>query len=468
MLLISDRFVFQLLSIPQKSMKKSHFCGMAFAIVCLLGSLVLAQNKAANSRLLNAVVSKPMGICYVDVNRCADVVQRLLKANPELQKELEGSFMNDDFFNAVRCLGAKVVLSFQDFSDFDNDQFAVAVQVDEKIPLNTMWKGFAPLFEDDLPEEFSMPASGENILLFGEVSQRKEMEENLANGQVLPSMVLEGIPADAMLYCVLSLDILCRQLSYDMIDEADDICPSLARVVKLLEDALGVNFSWAGFGDEESNGSLTCNLAFRQETSAKEFSEALLEFRDFLIQDLAHEADSSPEMVQMIFTMLNDISVEANETIVHCEVNHVEGGVILAGILLPALAQSREKSRQLNCATQMKQCLLGLIFYAEDHDDKLLPPADISDMSKEFLKLGYSSREILDCPVNGTPYRYFGNEEISYDSIEHPPRTILMVCQGEHEQVVVGFADGHVECMDAEQLQNILKQCESGKLPVVP
>ena len=117
----------------------------------------------------------------------------------------------------------------------------------------------------------------------------------------------------------------------------------------------------------------------------------------------------------------------------------------------------------------MKRCLLGLIFYAEDHDDKLLPPADISDMSKEFLKLGYSSREILDCPVNGTPYRYFGNEEISYDSIEHPSRIILMVCcQVEHKQAVVGFADGHVECMDKELLQDILKQCEPGKLPVVP
>ncbi|MBR6471816.1 MAG: hypothetical protein IKS83_08460 [Victivallales bacterium] len=457
-------------------MKNSLFCTLATAVLCLLGTSLFAQT-VKNSPLMRAVVSKPMGICYVDVNRCADVVQRLLKANPELQKELEGSFMNDDFFNAVRCLGAKVVLSFQDFSDFDNDQFAVAVQVDEKIPLNTMWKGFAPLFEDDLPEEFSMPASGENILLFGEVSQRKEMEENLAIGQVIPSMVLEGIPADAMLYCVLRLDTLGRQLS-DAMAEEEDVPPALAKIGILLGDALAVNLSWSGLDGKEANGRIVCNLSFRHEASAKEFSEALLEFRDFLKQELLHvddkedadevirEAKGADEFLQMIVSSLDSISVEHDRTLVRCEVSHVDGGeVILAGTLLPALAQAREKSRQINCVNQMKQCLLSLLLYVEDHDG-MLPPAEVSD---EFLIYLSPSREILDCPVSGAPYRYCGNEEISHNSIEHPSRTILMFCcQEEHEQAVVGFADGHVECMDKELLLDILDACEPGELPVGP
>ena len=270
-------------------MKKSLICNLAAAVLCLVGSSLFAQN-VKNSRLVHAVVSKPMGVCYVDVNRCADMVQKLLKANPELQKELEASFMNEDFFNAVRCLGTKVVLSFQDFSDFDTDQFAVAVQVDEKIPLNTMWKGFAPLFEDDLPEEFSMPASGENILLFGNGFQRKMMEQNLAMGQRDPAVVLEGIPDDAMLYCALRLDMLGRQLSDAILEEAD-VHPALAKIGILLEDALAVNLSWAVVDGEESNGNLACNLVFRQETSAEQFSKALVEFRDFLKQELLQVDD---------------------------------------------------------------------------------------------------------------------------------------------------------------------------------
>lgn len=96
----------------------------------------------------------------------------------------------------------------------------------------------------------------------------------------------------------------------------------------------------------------------------------------------------------------------------------------------------------------------------------MLPPAEVSD---EFLKYLYPSREILNCPDTGTPYRYFGNEKISHNSIEHPSQTILMVCcQGEHEKAVVGFADGHIEFMDKEFLQGILDASESGELPVAP
>jgi len=42
---------------------------------------------------------------------------------------------------------------------------------------------------------------------------------------------------------------------------------------------------------------------------------------------------------------------------------------ILAAILFPVFAQAREKARQTNCLSNLKQLGLGYILYADDHDD---------------------------------------------------------------------------------------------------
>ena len=44
---------------------------------------------------------------------------------------------------------------------------------------------------------------------------------------------------------------------------------------------------------------------------------------------------------------------------------------ILASMLLPALAQAREKARQISCVNNMKQLTLGGIMYADDNDETL-------------------------------------------------------------------------------------------------
>jgi len=44
---------------------------------------------------------------------------------------------------------------------------------------------------------------------------------------------------------------------------------------------------------------------------------------------------------------------------------------ILAAMLLPALAQAREKARQSNCLSNTKQLVLGCIMYAQDYSDQM-------------------------------------------------------------------------------------------------
>jgi prepilin-type N-terminal cleavage/methylation domain-containing protein/prepilin-type processing-associated H-X9-DG protein len=45
---------------------------------------------------------------------------------------------------------------------------------------------------------------------------------------------------------------------------------------------------------------------------------------------------------------------------------------ILAAILFPVFAQARDKARQANCLSNIKQLSLGVLMYAQDYDEQLL------------------------------------------------------------------------------------------------
>ena len=51
---------------------------------------------------------------------------------------------------------------------------------------------------------------------------------------------------------------------------------------------------------------------------------------------------------------------------------------ILATLLLPALAQAKEKARQTSCISSVRQQTLAVVMYANEHDD-VLPPTAYND-----------------------------------------------------------------------------------------
>src|SRR5258708_4824987 len=47
---------------------------------------------------------------------------------------------------------------------------------------------------------------------------------------------------------------------------------------------------------------------------------------------------------------------------------------ILAGMLLPALASAKERSRQASCLNNLHQMGLGIFLYADDYQERVPPP----------------------------------------------------------------------------------------------
>ena len=84
---------------------------------------------------------------------------------------------------------------------------------------------------------------------------------------------------------------------------------------------------------------------------------------------------------------------------------------ILAAILFPVFAQSREKARQANCASNVKQIAVATLMYAQDYDETLisfLAGSDRKQLLYPYIKQGRSNADTASLDVwacLSNPYR---------------------------------------------------------------
>lgn len=83
---------------------------------------------------------------------------------------------------------------------------------------------------------------------------------------------------------------------------------------------------------------------------------------------------------------------------------------ILAAILFPVFARAREKARQSNCVSNVKQIVLGSLMYAQDYDEMFVPSECTTSYPWTALISPYiKNSQILRCPsYRGTTNTYIG------------------------------------------------------------
>ena len=107
---------------------------------------------------------------------------------------------------------------------------------------------------------------------------------------------------------------------------------------------------------------------------------------------------------------------------------------ILAGMLLPALQQAREKARRINCASNMKQIGTALKTYSIDNDSKLpaLPTRIGTNVTKVLKDAdGWETFEILR-----------GNDYLSDYAVFTCPSSITATGTGTASLTYVGSGNG--------------------------
>ena len=119
---------------------------------------------------------------------------------------------------------------------------------------------------------------------------------------------------------------------------------------------------------------------------------------------------------------------------------------ILAALLLPALTQAKERARQAQCASNLRQIVLSTLLYVDDHDDRFPGQSGDGLTVLEFggdgrnyydLLMRYArSRKIWLCPATkdkpGRLMSYHMNglivttNGLKSAAVTHPANTLLL------------------------------------------
>ena len=142
-------------------------------------------------------------------------------------------------------------------------------------------------------------------------------------------------------------------------------------------------------------------------------------------------------------------------TVSSASLTPVATSAILAGMLLPALNNAREKARRISCTSNLKQLLLCIKQYSMDNKD-MYPQGDNAAGLNKLIKGNYvTDLRVFICPSTNTPkgsgelkeanssYIYLGGFK---EFATSPDTPIIFDKPGNHNGYVnVAFSDGHVK-----------------------
>jgi prepilin-type processing-associated H-X9-DG protein len=147
--------------------------------------------------------------------------------------------------------------------------------------------------------------------------------------------------------------------------------------------------------------------------------------------------------------------------------------LVMAGMLLPALAQAKSKAQSIHCISNMKQLALGAMMHANDNKEKLPAAENWCDTIQPYIQ----NPKVFQC-ASGDPGKrshYAYNAQLSgveTAQISAPAETVLFFeCDGgwnvsggpelmlkkpRHRLTFsAAFVDGHVEMMNEQRLKRV-------------
>jgi prepilin-type N-terminal cleavage/methylation domain-containing protein/prepilin-type processing-associated H-X9-DG protein len=111
---------------------------------------------------------------------------------------------------------------------------------------------------------------------------------------------------------------------------------------------------------------------------------------------------------------------------------------LLIAIVMPALNQSKEMAKRLQCSTKLKSLQLALTIYAADHDEHF-PTYSTPVRWPYVLQRNYVDLTTLVCPTDG-PQPVSGGEDPSYPA-DTAPRSYIFNGWNDHYKVNFSPAD---------------------------
>lgn len=108
---------------------------------------------------------------------------------------------------------------------------------------------------------------------------------------------------------------------------------------------------------------------------------------------------------------------------------------ILAAILFPVFARAREKARQTNCLSNVKQIMLGVLMYAQDYDE-LLPGESYTQPG------GDGNTYLVDSSWRAVVFPYVKNTQMFFCPSHRPDTSTYAAFDGRYndQKMRAGYA----------------------------